>query len=277
MKYGFITPNFGDYGDAATLADLAAESEASGWDGFFIWDHLQWPGMEPAVDPWVALTAISMRTDKIAIGPLLTPLPRRDIAKLARETVSVDRLSNGRLILGIGLGYEVIPEWSGFGHEEDPKVRGAMLDEGLEVLDALWSGEPVNHIGTYYKAVCDGFAQPVQRPRIPIWIGGQWPGTKPFRRAAKWDGVIPMSRTAEEGGTLLRDDIVGIRDFIRAEANTRGDFDIATMGSTANPNDTSQVTEIASAGATWWLEMAQAFDQTLEQVKARISQGPPTV
>jgi alkanesulfonate monooxygenase SsuD/methylene tetrahydromethanopterin reductase-like flavin-dependent oxidoreductase (luciferase family) len=286
LKYGFYTPIFGDYGDAATLADLAAESEASGWDGFFIWDHLQWPDLEPAVDAWVALTAMAMQTNKIALGPLITPLPRRDIAKLARETVSVDRLSGGRLIMGIGLGWEAIPEWSAFGHEEDAKVRGAMLDEALEVLDALWSGKPVNHVGPYYKAVCEGFAPPLQQPRIPIWIGGQWPGTKPVRRAAKWDGVFPIPK-ASEGGTLSdgdtvgitlsHDDIVDIKSLLRAAGNTRQDFDIATGGSTADPDDTSQVEAVASAGATWWIEVAQAFSHSLEQVKDRIRQGPPSI
>jgi alkanesulfonate monooxygenase SsuD/methylene tetrahydromethanopterin reductase-like flavin-dependent oxidoreductase (luciferase family) len=115
MKYAFYVPNFGYCGEAAVMAELAAESEASGWDGFFIWDHIQFPGMEPAVDPWVALTAIAISTEKIKIGPMVTPLPRRDIAELARETVSVDRLSGGRLILGVGLGWKVLPEWSGFG------------------------------------------------------------------------------------------------------------------------------------------------------------------
>jgi alkanesulfonate monooxygenase SsuD/methylene tetrahydromethanopterin reductase-like flavin-dependent oxidoreductase (luciferase family) len=277
MKYGYYAPNVGCCGDAAVLADLAAESETSGWDGFFIWDHMQWPGMEPAVDPWVALAAIALRTEKIAIGPLITPLPRRDIAKLARETVSIDRLSGGRLILGVGLGHEGFPEWSGFGHEQNARTRGAMLDEGLGVLDALWSGKAVNHQGPHYKCICDGFAPPVQKPRIPVWIAGLWPGTKPFRRAAKWDGVTPMSKTALEGGPLSPDDITDIKNFIRSEGNSRDDFDIVTYGSTAGPGDTSVVSEYAAAGATWWVEMAATFEPTLDQISTRIRQGPPKV
>src|ERR1700752_245816 len=140
MKYALYTPNFGYLGDAATLAELAAEAEQSGWDGFFIWDHLQFPGMEPTVDASIALTAMAMRSKRIVLGPMITPLPRRDVAKLARETTSLDQLSGGRLIMGFGLGWPSIPEWSGFGHESNPKARGAMLDEGLAVLETLWSG-----------------------------------------------------------------------------------------------------------------------------------------
>jgi alkanesulfonate monooxygenase SsuD/methylene tetrahydromethanopterin reductase-like flavin-dependent oxidoreductase (luciferase family) len=277
MKYGFYAPNLGSCGDAALLGDLAAESEAAGWNGFFIWDHMQWPGLEPAVDPWVALAVIAMKTEKITIGPLVTPLARRDLPKLARETVSIDRLSGGRLILGVGLGHEGFPEWSAFGHEENAKTRGAMLDEGLDVLAALWSGEPVNHQGPHYKCVCDGFAPPVQKPRIPIWVGGLWPGVKPFRRAAKWDGITPNSKTALEGGQLSSDDIADIKSFIRSEGNTRDDFDIVTYGATTSPNDTAVVAAYAAGGATWWVDMAPTFEPTLEQVRNRIRQGPPNI
>jgi len=277
MKYAFYVPNFGYCGDAATLADLAALSEDSGWDGFFIWDHVQFPGMEPAVDTWVALAAIALSTEKIKIGPWVTPLPRRDVVNLARQSVSIDRLSGGRLVMGIGLGAQSLPEWSAFGHEEDAKTRGAMLDEGLEVLDALWSGKPVNHQGTYYKCVTDGFAKPVQQPRFPVWIAGEWPGTKPFRRAAKWDGAATMSKTAMEGGVLTQDDVVDLKKFIRSEGNSNPNFEIATHGDSTGPDDNARAAELAAAGLTWWIEVGSTFSQTLDQVKERIRQGPPRV
>lgn len=277
MKYAFYVPNFGYCGDAATLAELAALTEASGWDGFFIWDHVQFPGIEPAVDPWVALTAIAISTQNIKFGPMITPLPRRDIVNLARQSASVDRLSDGRLILGIGLGGEVLPEWSAFGHEEDAKTRGAMIDEGLEVLDALWSGEPVNHQGPHYKCVCDGFAKPVQEPRIPVWIAGTWPGTKPFRRAAKWDGTFVVSKTAMEGGVLSHDDVADLKNLIGAQGSTRDDYDIATHGESSGPDDNARSTDIADAGVTWWIEAGSTFSHTLDQVKERIRQGPPKI
>jgi alkanesulfonate monooxygenase SsuD/methylene tetrahydromethanopterin reductase-like flavin-dependent oxidoreductase (luciferase family) len=142
VRHGVVLPNFDLFGEATVMVELARLAEASGWDGFFIWDHLEWPGSEPAVDPWVALGAVAVSTERIRLGTMITPLPRRDVAKLARETVSVDRLSAGRFVLSVGLGWEGIPEWGAFGHERDRRVRGEMLDEGLEVLTALWTGDP---------------------------------------------------------------------------------------------------------------------------------------
>lgn len=277
MRYALYTPNFGYFGEATTLAEFAAEAEASGWDGFFIWDHLQWPQMEPAVDPWIALTAMAMRTKRIMLGPMITPLPRRDLAKLARETVSLDRLSGGRLILGVGLGWAHNPEWSGFGHETDLKTRGAMLDEGLSVLEALWSGEPVDHRGEHYKVVCDGFAQAARRPRIPIWLAGAWPSVKPFRRAAKWDGVMPMAKNAAEGGNLSPSEIADMKCFIRDQWDEDKPYDIVFDGTTANADDTSAVAEYVDAGATWWLEARDPWDTSQDELMARIRSGPPRV
>ncbi|MEQ8235054.1 MAG: LLM class flavin-dependent oxidoreductase [Gammaproteobacteria bacterium] len=272
----YLALNFGCCGDARVLADLAAESEAAGWDGFFVADHLQWPGFEPAVDPWIALAAIAMRTERIAIGTNVTPLPRRDVVKLARETVSVDRLSGGRLILGVGLGYDRLPEWSGFGHETDARVRGAMLDEGLDVLAALWCGAPVDHRGAHFQVQCEAFAPPLQQPRIPVWVAGLWPSRKPFRRAAKWDGVSAMSSSWDAGGVLSVADLRDIRAFVAAAGNDRADFEIVVTGATTGPGDSSRVEELAAAGLTWWLEMAPSFQQTLDDIRSRIRKGPPT-
>ena len=129
MKSAIYVPNFGLGGDARTLADLASLAEQNDWDAMFIWDHLQWPNSEPCVDPWVALTAMAMQTERIAIGPMVTALPRRDIAKLARETISVDRLSAGRLKLGVGLGWQAVPEYKDFGHEQSLRTRAEMLEK----------------------------------------------------------------------------------------------------------------------------------------------------
>jgi len=149
LYYGVHTPNFGDYGDPAILAELAHEAEDSGWDGFFIWDHiLFWSDCPPLTDPWVALTAIALRTVHIRIGPLVTPLPRRRPWTLARQATSVDRLSGGRLILGVGIGDPVEYEFGWFGEPTDAKVRAAMLDEGLDILAGLWSGAPFAYQGT---------------------------------------------------------------------------------------------------------------------------------
>jgi Luciferase-like monooxygenase len=272
MKYGFYTPNFGYCGDPKNLCALAIECEQAGWDGFFIWDHLQFPDMEPAADPWVALSAIAAQTSSISIGPMITPLPRREVVKLAREALTLDHLSDGRLILGIGLGFQALPEWSGFGHEQEARVRGEMADEGLQVLKALWSGEPVNHIGTHYKAVCEAWAKPKCEPSIPIWIAGQWPGKKPFHRAAKWDGVIPMARDQMEGGKIEPTDLHDLMAVISAQHEPSPEFDVVMIGMEPDPDE---LQAYARSGASWWLEASGPWSRTLEEMKHQIRCGPP--
>jgi alkanesulfonate monooxygenase SsuD/methylene tetrahydromethanopterin reductase-like flavin-dependent oxidoreductase (luciferase family) len=132
MKFGIYLPNFGSYGEARVLANLAQDAENSGWDGFFIWDHIAGLTL-PMVDPWVALAAIAVTTHRIRIGTTVTPLPRRRPWKLAREAVSIDHLSGGRLTLGVGIGGGE-SEWAHLGEQPDLKKRGVMLDEALSVL-----------------------------------------------------------------------------------------------------------------------------------------------
>src|SRR5437763_10779934 len=183
MQYGITLPTSLD---ARTLAELAHEAEEVGWDGFFYWDVIF------GNDPWVALTAVAMRTERIRMGTMLTPISRRRPWKLAGETVTLDHLANGRLILPVGLG---APE-TGFdkvGEETDRKVRAKMLDEGLDVLTGLWSGQPFSYSGEHYHIQDVTFSPtPLQSPRIPIWVVGAWPRMKPMRRVLRYDGVLPM-------------------------------------------------------------------------------------
>ena len=276
MQYGYIIPNFGIGGDARVLADLARDAEQAGWDGFFIWDHLEiFPRTEPTVDAWIALTAIAMQTERIRLGPMVTPVPRRRIAKLARETATLDRLSGGRLIFGAGAGYPGIPEYTAFGDEGDPKVRGAMLDEGLTLLDALWSGEPVEHKGEHYTAATEGFAPPVQQPRIPIWVAGSWPFKKPFRRAARWDGVVPMAKDAMEGGHISPDDLRELVAYVKEHREGDGPFDVTQWGMSTDSQDTAMPQAYADAGATWWVESCLPWGVTLDDARERVRKGPP--
>ena len=153
MYYGIYVPNFGDETNVRMLATLAREAEEASWDGFFVWDHILYRSNPPVsmVDPWVALTAIAMTTERIRIGTTVTPLARRHPWKLARETVSLDHLSRGRLILGVGLGDPPKVEFAQFGEESDDRIRAAKLDEGLEVVTGLWSGKPFRYQGTHYR------------------------------------------------------------------------------------------------------------------------------
>ena len=281
MKYGVYLPNFGAFGDARVLANLARDAENAGWDGFFIWDHVAgW--QQPFVDPWVGLAAVAMSTERIRIGTTVTPLPRRRPWKLARETVSLDHLSNGRLTLAIGIGGGD-GEWADRGEETNLRVRGAMLDEALDVLVGLWSGEPFTYAGRYYQVAQAQFLpQPLQSPRIPIWVGGFWPNKAPFRRAARWDGVFPLFETWEQELEQLTDALA----YIKARRRVASPLDVVCTGETPG-DDPARAAEIvasyASAGATWWLEAIAPyrFGQDLEgtwaidALRQRVLDGPP--
>ena len=283
MKFGIYLPNFGPYGDARTLADLALDAEKSGWDGFFIWDHVAGWTL-PIVDPWVALAAVAMNTRRIRLGTTVTPLPRRRPWKLARETVSLDHLSGGRLTLGVGIGLGE-DEWDHLGEEPDQKKRGAMLDEALSVLIGLWSGEPFTYQGQYYHIDKAHFLpRPVQQPRIPIWVGGVWPNKAPFRRAAKWDGVFPIIQEEEDAAELAQ--IEALIAYCQKHRPGEEPFDVVFMGITTgrDPAEASALVQHRAAlGVTWWLEIIApyAFGQGLEgewpvdALRERVLEGPP--
>lgn len=218
VKYAINVPNFGDYSHPNMLADLASDAEKAGWDGFFIWDHISGPtewrvpvgnsmvpiAYAPYADPCVALTAIALRTKHIRIGALVTPLARRRPWKLAREAVSIDHVSNGRLVVGVGLG-GTLNEFEGFGEDGDPRIRSRKLDEGLAILTGLWTGKPFSYAGEHYTIDETVFMpKPVQSPRIPIWVACFWPNKKPLRRAARYDGVVPGVADDKEADTCRR-------------------------------------------------------------------------
>ncbi len=280
MRYGVYLPNFGAFGSASAMAALAEDAEAAGWDGFFIWDHIAM-GDQPFVDPWVALTAAAMSTSQIRLGTTVTPLPRRRPWKLARETVSVDQLSGGRLVLGVGIGVGD-EEWGNLGEETDLPTRGAMLDEGLEVLAGLWSGERFSYDGAYYSVRDAHFLPtPVQAPRIPIWVGGFWPNRAPFRRMARWDGMFPLF----DYGLSLDEELAQLREaigYVMAHRQAGGPFDVVSVGTTpaGDPSAARETTaRYAEAGTTWWLEMIACYGMegecTAETLRARVLAGPP--
>lgn len=283
MRYGVYLPNFGPLADVGLLAGLAGEAEAVGWDGFFLWDHLA--GWAPdCADVTVALTAVALATKRLRFGPLVTPLPRRRPQKVARESVSLDRLSGGRLVLGVGIG-DGTAEWADLGEQSDQRIRGAMLDEGLEVLEGLWSGRPVQHAGAHYT-VRGHFARAVQSPRIPVWVAGGWPGRRPFVRAARWDGVFPVGRDTGFDAMMGAEDLAAVVAMVSAHrADAAGPFDVVHWGvSPAGPDDpTANLAAYAAAGATWWLENISPWPYgwsgsgkwPLEAMRRRLRQGPP--
>ena len=180
------------------LAELAQRAEARGWDGFFLWDHIAYRAPVRAVaDPWIALSAIASATNTLRLGPLVTPLSRRRVQKLARETVTLDHLSAGRLVLGVGLGSDRNGELEPFGEVVDPRERARLLDEGLDRLAAFWGGE--------FEP------PPVQRPRIPVWVASRWPKRRPLRRAARWDGLFPIELPGPEALAELAAEVRELR------------------------------------------------------------------
>jgi alkanesulfonate monooxygenase SsuD/methylene tetrahydromethanopterin reductase-like flavin-dependent oxidoreductase (luciferase family) len=248
IRCGVYVPNFGAFGDARALAETARAAERAGWDGFFLWDHIARPFATNVVDPWIALAAIAVATERIRIGALVTPLARRRPWKVARETVSIDRLSGGRLIFGAGLGSGRAVEWDDLGEPSDARERAVLLDDGLEVLDRLWRGAPFSFEGSRHRVREAHFLPaPLQAPRIPVWIAGHWPHRKPFERAARWDGVFPeFPRGGDEVAQLA-----ALVQYVRERRANKAPFDVAYS---SRPDvDANHLASVAAAGATWWL------------------------
>ncbi len=288
MNYGLHILNFGPYGDAPVLAELAHEAEDAGWDGFFLWDQVAkttlTPTIDPMVDPWVALAAIALRTNNIRLGTLITPLPRRRPWKVAREALSLDHLSGGRLVFGAGLGGGYY-DFAALGETPDLKVLAGMLDEGLQVLTGLWSGEPFHFEGTYYHIQEAQFLpRPLQVPRIPIWLAATWPFRAPFRRALRWDGVFPQGHDLTLTAMLSPQQVEEIVRFLAAQPGYTTPFEIIhsgiSMGLDAG-RDAELVASYARAGVTWWVEKivperwGSWTHWPLETMRQRIRLGPP--
>lgn len=287
MRFGISVPAFADFSNPRDLAQLAHEAEAAGWDGFFIWDAVFFdPTFHPMADPWVSLAAVAMSTQRLRIGTMVTPLARRRPWKLARETVSVDSISDGRLTLGVGLGDPVQWDFGFFDEMTDPTTRARRLDEGLDILTGLWSGEPFSYQGEQYNIKEVIFRPtPVQSPRIPIWVGGWWPNKPPLRRAARWDGVCP----AKWGGTISPDEWRELLAYIQKYRTTDSPFDAVHSGATPgdNPTQAAELVESYSkAGVTWWIEpidpwrFGWSFEVPWDPaatvlMRERVRQGPP--
>jgi alkanesulfonate monooxygenase SsuD/methylene tetrahydromethanopterin reductase-like flavin-dependent oxidoreductase (luciferase family) len=270
MRSGLFLPLFDPLSDPAVAARLSAEAEEGGWDGVFVWDNLRF--VEPVVDvadPWIALAAIAVATERIRLGPLVTPLARRRPVKVARETATLDRLSEGRLTLGVGLGSDSFAsEWSMTGEELDERRRASMLDESLEILEAAWTGEPVHHRGEHYTV--DGMAflpRPVQRPGVPVWVAGYYGKPKPIRRAARYQGFFPLGVDHPEQLA----EIVGELATLRSEAG-RDPADPYDIVIALEPGD--DPAPYAAEGATWWLVAFPWDAPSVEQVRAVIRDGP---
>jgi alkanesulfonate monooxygenase SsuD/methylene tetrahydromethanopterin reductase-like flavin-dependent oxidoreductase (luciferase family) len=263
---GLFLPPFEALADPLTIARLAAEAEESGWTGVFVWDHLRWCEPVSAIaDPWISLAAAATATSRIRLGPMVTPLPRRRPAKVAKETASLDRLSGGRLTFGVGLGSDNYGnEYTKTGEEVDDRRRASMLDESLDIITRAWTGDEVVHRGEHYTV--DGvrfLPKPVQQPRIPIWVAGLIGNKKPRRRAARFDGYFPVFLEHPDQAAEARAELRAL--------GTKDDFDfVVPLAPGTDP------APYLAAGATWWLVEFPWASTTVDLVRGVIRDGPLT-
>ena len=277
MRYGIEVVTLGELSHPSAVMRLAQAAEAAGWDGLFVWDHLAFTWGVPSGDPWVILSAVAACTSRLELGTSVAALPRYRPQVLAQMLVSLDELSAGRVIFGAGLG-GVPEEFSAFGETGDAKVRAAKLEESLEIINRLWSGEAVTYQGLHYQI--DGVSLghgPVRQPRIPIWIGGD---SRPaLRRAARWDGWVIGG--IDETGKVVRtpEQMKESIDLIRQHRSGYGiqdqPFDVAITGITTSPEENELPRAYESVGVTWWLESVYGLRGSLEDNLARIEPGPP--
>jgi alkanesulfonate monooxygenase SsuD/methylene tetrahydromethanopterin reductase-like flavin-dependent oxidoreductase (luciferase family) len=277
MKFALMLPNKGrPYGDANLLVELALSAEQAGWQGFFLWDHIGGGGDSPTMDPWICLAAIAGQTHTMRIGTMVTPLSRRRPWKVARELVTLDHLTRGRVTLGVGLGDMINKDFKSFGEVGNPRRRAEMLDESLEIIAGLQSGRPFKYSGKHYK-VSKALFKPaaMQQPHIPVWVAAHWPFKRPLRRAARWDGVLPRPWNA---GPVTPAVISEIAAYIASHRKSDAPFDICKYGLTEGKDlahDRALVKEYSDAGATWWVEEIFSSRGTLKKIRQRIADGPP--
>ena len=259
MRHALSIPPFTD---AATVVRMGVDAEAAGWDAVFLWDHVRWRvEVDPDVhDPWVLLGAIASRTERVLLGTLVTPLSRRRPSTLAKQLTTLDHLSMGRAVLGVGLGEPPDRDFSDLGDTADPRTRAAMLDESLTVLDGLLRGDRVDHDGEHYTVHTRFRPGPRSSPRPRIWVAGVAPNRRPLERARRWDGVVPIG----EGLTPDR-----LRAYVGEDLPAGWDVVAADDGA-------HRPQEWADAGATWLVQSADpGQDGWAEDLHARIRRGPP--
>lgn len=280
LQFGLFIPPFGELAEPRRLVDLAQSAERAGWSGFFLWDHmLAFPGM-PVADPWTLMGAVACSTDTMRIGMLVTPLARRRPWVLARQAATLDRLSGGRFVVGVGLGDDGWGEFSSFkGEETDLAGRAQIVDESLDLLQQFWSGHEVHTDGTHLSVDSPPFLpRPLQDP-LPVWVACRWPHRRPLARAARHQGCFPLfdpgGRTVP--GTPDPADVASARAAL-ISLGAAPDIDIVCRGVTDNVplNQRSTVlTDLEAAGMTWWLESFGAGDPPAQSVERTVLAGPP--
>jgi alkanesulfonate monooxygenase SsuD/methylene tetrahydromethanopterin reductase-like flavin-dependent oxidoreductase (luciferase family) len=270
---GIAVPPFSD--NPEEFADFGVEVEQAGFDGYFLWDHMVFSNSAegpPTLDPWLILAVVAARTSKIKIGTMVTPVPRRRPWQLAKETTTLDRLSGGRVILGVGIGSPDYGDFGRFGDPAEPRERGQLLDEGLDIMAGLWSGERFSYSGEKFTIDPVRFSPtPVQQPRIPVWIAGILPNRRPIERAARWDGFVPI-RYDERG--LARPSAADIKEVAGQIGGQRSldGYDLAVWAEVGQP-PAEEIAAYSEAGTTWWIETARPEPDWWPGIKDRVAAG----
>ena len=290
LRFGLYCPTFGEYSDPKYLVELAQLAENSGWDGFFIWDHILLTGSGlPVADAITTLAAIASKTDQIKLGPMVTPIPRRRPWKLAKELITLDHLSGGRIVLGAGIGN---PDWEFtlFGEDPSLSVRAEKLDEGLEIISQMCSGE-IEYYGKHYEVQSEKIGPAsLQKPRIPVWIAGTYGFKAPFRRATRWDGVFPLRMNIDEllqpsesirnwsSMWLNPSQLSEIKEIVLRIRGSLDGFDVVNSGSTLRDSAKAAEEKVKiyeNVGASWWLEWILDDPSLVDDYKELIMKGPP--
>lgn len=273
MRYGVVA----SFGSAQQVLEMAVAAEEAGWDGFFTWDGIS-VGTMDTYDPWALLGAVAVSTSRIRLGAMVFALARRHPWKVAREAITVDHLSGGRLVMPVGLGAADDGAFSRVsGAPTERRTRAELLDDSLAILDLAWRGEPFSYAGTHHRVEDLVFRpRPVQQPRVPVWVVGAWPSTRSMSRALRWDGVLPQPMGGP-GEPVTPQMVADIR-ALAAERREDGGagFDVVVEGVLDDAAAMSRVRELADAGATWWVESRWEGEKARpENLLAAIRRGPP--
>ncbi|WP_321575410.1 LLM class flavin-dependent oxidoreductase [Oerskovia douganii] len=275
LKFGFV----GSFGSASELVTMAREAEEHGWDGYFTWDGISLPGMD-SYDPWGILSAAAVQTERVTLGALVFALPRRRPWELARQALTVDHLSGGRLVLPVGVG---VLDDAGFsadpGQLTSLRERAELLDDVLAFLERSWSGEAFSFDGTH---ISTGEMTISPRPvhgRIPVWPVGVFPSERSMSRAVRWDGVTVQLRGDRGLDPLSPEDVREVATWVAEHRDpAAGPFELVVQRDFPTDLDAAaqDARALEAAGATWWLEAGwDPTKVTAESQLARIRQGPP--
>jgi alkanesulfonate monooxygenase SsuD/methylene tetrahydromethanopterin reductase-like flavin-dependent oxidoreductase (luciferase family) len=267
MRFGLCVASIGTYADPRNVIELAEDAEGAGWEALLYWDHLAFVWGPPSADPWVTLAGVAARTERLRVGTNVTPVPRRRIHVLAHQVATLDVLSGGRAVFGAAIG-GIPEEFTAFGETGDARERAEMLEEGLDLLRALWAGERVIHHGRHYTVEGVELKPRPAQERLPIWIGGN--AQPALRRAARFDGWS-ADTTNQEGMRMRPDELARSVETIRALRGGLEGYDVAVMGHA----DQADPGQYARAGATWWLENVHDGRGSFDELRALVRQGPP--